>query len=383
MAVNLIGCISKSQTSTPTIETAHIRHSLIKIACWWDTRVYIAMTRKSFISKLANVVINKVPYTTQVQEVRSWSIHITDDTDFTDFVDSHPDKACRSVNADDIAYPPCFENADFINNKDLPTRESPILNVSNVTEPQNVPSEENTSDGSVPLALKKDKNEKLEPFRLKSMWGNFKFNYACSMARVKDKRKNSIKDYYLINVYSPQHQLDKANLWNFLRLFIHDHNGKVVLFGDLNKVRDISERFGSSFSSGDATIFNSFIQDVDVVKAAWVNLSSGEVGSVLAFHCKLKGLKLHLKQWYSQIKYSECSKRRDITDSLRTIENLIDAGNTTDEDREPRIRKLHDLDNLEKLDSLDLLQKARIKWDVEGDENLKFFHCIINARRKY
>ncbi|GKD78323.1 RNA-directed DNA polymerase, eukaryota, reverse transcriptase zinc-binding domain protein, partial [Tanacetum coccineum] len=37
----------------------------------------------------------------------------------------------------------------------------------------------------------------------------------------------------------------------------------------------------------------------------------------------------------------------------------------------------------EKLDSLDLLQKARIKWDVEGDENSKFFHGIINVRRKY
>ncbi|GKC45535.1 putative RNA-directed DNA polymerase, eukaryota, reverse transcriptase zinc-binding domain protein [Tanacetum coccineum] len=75
--------------------------------------------------------------------------------------------------------------------------------------------------------------------------------------------------------------------------------------------------------------------------------------------------------------------RRDITDSLRTIENLINAGNATDEDREQRIRKFHDLDNLEKLDSLDLLQKDRIKWDVEGDENSKFFHSIINARRKY
>ncbi|GJY38702.1 putative RNA-directed DNA polymerase, eukaryota, reverse transcriptase zinc-binding domain protein [Tanacetum coccineum] len=255
-------------------------------------------------------------------------------------------------------------------------------------------------------------------------------------------------------------------MWNFLCSFIHDHNGKVILFVDLNEVRDVSERFGSSFSSGDAAIFNSFIQDVglldlpmggrmftwmnkagtklskidrflisedvldshsdilvtildklwsdhnpillhckkidfgptpfrifhswfdrsdfeDVVKEAWANLPSGEVGSGSAFHCKLKGLKLHLKQWYSQIKSSECSRRRDITDSLRTIENLIDAGNVTDEDREHRIRKLHDLDNLKKLDSLDLLQKARIKWDVEGDENLKFFHGIINARRKY
>ncbi|GJZ72750.1 putative RNA-directed DNA polymerase, eukaryota, reverse transcriptase zinc-binding domain protein, partial [Tanacetum coccineum] len=67
---------------------------------------------------------------------------------------------------------------------------------------------------------------------------------------------------------------------------------------------------------------------------------------------------------------------------LRNIEEIIDAGNATDEDRELRINKLHELDILEKSESLDLMQKAHIKWDVEGDENSKFFHGIINSRRK-
>lgn len=55
---------------------------------------------------------------------------------------------------------------------------------------------------------------------------------------VKGKWKNSMEDYYFVNIYGPQHQPDKANLWSFLRQFIQDHNGKVVLFGDLNEVRD-------------------------------------------------------------------------------------------------------------------------------------------------
>ncbi|GJR32016.1 hypothetical protein Tco_1108248 [Tanacetum coccineum] len=47
-----------------------------------------------------------------------------------------------------------------------------------------------------------------------------------------------------------------------------------------------------------------------------------------------------------------------------------------------RINELHELDYLEKSKSSDLFQKARIKWDVEGDESSKFFHGIINSRRK-
>ncbi|GJU63720.1 putative RNA-directed DNA polymerase, eukaryota, reverse transcriptase zinc-binding domain protein [Tanacetum coccineum] len=31
---------------------------------------------------------------------------------------------------------------------------------------------------------------------------------------------------------------------------------------------------------------------------------------------------------------------------------------------------------------MDSFQKERIKWDVEGDENTKFFHCLINQKRR-
>nr|GEU74338.1 transposon TX1 uncharacterized [Tanacetum cinerariifolium] len=51
----------------------------------------------------------------------------------------------------------------------------------------------------------------------------------------------------------------------FLRDFILSHHGKVILFGDLNEVRNDSERFGSIFSSGDAAIFNDFIQESGLI----------------------------------------------------------------------------------------------------------------------
>ncbi|GJU30637.1 ribonuclease H-like domain-containing protein [Tanacetum coccineum] len=59
------------------------------------------------------------------------------------------------------------------------------------------------------------------------------------------KWMNPVDEYFLINVYGPQQQPEKANLYAFIGSFIQEHTGKAVLFGDLNEVRDETERFGS------------------------------------------------------------------------------------------------------------------------------------------
>ncbi|GJZ58072.1 RNA-directed DNA polymerase, eukaryota, reverse transcriptase zinc-binding domain protein [Tanacetum coccineum] len=219
------------------------------------------------------------------------------------------------------------------------------------------------------LGVQETKMSKLEVFQLRSMWGNFKFDYTCSMARgrsgglvtlwdpnafakkriwysdnyiiVEGKWKISVDDYYIINVYCLQHQPDKSNLWSYLRVFIQDYIGRVILFGDLNKVRSESERFGSTFSCGDATIFNSFIHDTSLIDLpmgarhfTWVNKVGSKMRKLDCFlisndvlhsntdlkekwaaishleqskplHTKLKDLKSHLKLWYAHTKEVE------------------------------------------------------------------------------
>ncbi|GJW28107.1 RNA-directed DNA polymerase, eukaryota [Tanacetum coccineum] len=113
------------------------------------------------------------------------------------------------------------------------------------------------------IGIQETMASKLELFHLKSKWGNFKFDYACSMAR--GKWLNSTDNYYLINVYGPQHQPDKANLWESLRIFAHQHVGHIILFVDLNEVRHENESFRTTFSSNDALIFNSFIDNVGLI----------------------------------------------------------------------------------------------------------------------
>ncbi|GJR37127.1 methionine aminopeptidase 1A [Tanacetum coccineum] len=50
-------------------------------------------------------------------------------------------------------------------------------------------------------------------------------------------------------------------MWNRLLEFIRNHDGHFVIFGDLNKVRDESERYGTDFCRSAANVFNAFIDD--------------------------------------------------------------------------------------------------------------------------
>nr|GEV48351.1 RNA-directed DNA polymerase, eukaryota, reverse transcriptase zinc-binding domain protein [Tanacetum cinerariifolium] len=44
---------------------------------------------------------------------------------------------------------------------------------------------------------------------------------------------------------------------------------------------------------------------------------------------------------------------------------------------------VRDLQAINKKDSIDLAQKAKVKWAIEGDENTKFFHGVVNKKRRY
>nr|GEX99608.1 RNA-directed DNA polymerase, eukaryota, reverse transcriptase zinc-binding domain protein [Tanacetum cinerariifolium] len=98
----------------------------------------------------------------------------------------------------------------------------------------------------------------------------------------------------------------------------------------------------------------------DMVKEVWNSYSTDVHGSIMSFHKKLRGLKSHLRLWYSRTKESEYSRKRNILLSLRTLDDKIDVGRANDEDIQLRVNKL---------------------LELEGYENSKFFHGI-NFKRK-
>ncbi|GJY07937.1 RNA-directed DNA polymerase, eukaryota, reverse transcriptase zinc-binding domain protein [Tanacetum coccineum] len=68
---------------------------------------------------------------------------------------------------------------------------------------------------------------------------------------------------------------------------------------------------------------------------------------------------------------------------MQFAQKRIDDGIATPSDRDTHMLLLQEIDKLDNFEALDLIQKAHIKWDIEGDENSKFFHGLINQKRRY
>ncbi|GJX74767.1 hypothetical protein Tco_0313362 [Tanacetum coccineum] len=65
-----------------------------------------------------------------------------------------------------------------------------------------------------------------------------------------------------------------------------------------------------------------------------------------------------------------------------SCEEKIEAGYANDNGRDSRNKLLQALDRLDTFESFDLFQKVRVKWDIKGDENSKFFHRLIKQKRR-
>ncbi|GJU18905.1 RNA-directed DNA polymerase, eukaryota [Tanacetum coccineum] len=59
----------------------------------------------------------------------------------------------------------------------------------------------------------------------------------------------------------------------------------------------------------------------------------------------------------------------------------IPAGGSNEEILSDRSLLLKALNDINSIDSLEAAQKSKVRWAIEGDENTKFFHGILNSKR--
>ncbi|GJT95771.1 RNA-directed DNA polymerase, eukaryota [Tanacetum coccineum] len=241
----------------------------------------------------------------------------------------------------------------------------------------------------------------------------------------------------LISVYAPQSISSKRLLWNYLESLIISWNGESLLMGDFNEVRCSEERWGSVYDSIGANAFNSFISNSglndiqlegysftwahpsatkmskldrpfclmkvssdfgpspfrffhswldfpgfdELVSKSWNSFALDDSNGMIRFKKKLQLLKKEIRTWIMDFKRHQMGLLVDLKSKLCDIDKTLDQGGVSEEILLSRMEVLKQLHDVQSSSSRDIMQKAKIRWAIEGDENSKYFHAIINKKR--
>nr|GFA47101.1 RNA-directed DNA polymerase, eukaryota [Tanacetum cinerariifolium] len=222
----------------------------------------------------------------------------------------------------------------------------------------------------------------LDDFVVKNLWGNMLFDFATSSAPGRsgeDTWMANNADLLFISFYSPQELSLKRVLWNYMLETLNRWHGEVIIMGDFN------ER-GYSFTWSDKHASKMSKLDRFLVSQGMLDLFLNLTGLIL--HRHLSGHRpILLKE--THVDYGPTPFRLYHSWFLEDDFHFVieDSWNNDENGLPDDLTKcanlFHDLKDIDHKDSIDLAQKAKIKWAVEGDENSKFFHGIVNKKRRY
>ncbi|GKE91188.1 RNA-directed DNA polymerase, eukaryota, partial [Tanacetum coccineum] len=209
--------------------------------------------------------------------------------------------------------------------------------------------------------------------------------------------------------------------------------------GDFNEVRTIEERHGSLFNILAADIFNSFIyrnglKEIPLggCKFTWCHKSATKMSKLDRFliyeglidSCpnlaaitlerflsdhrpilmreshfdygpvpfrffnywfELEGFDNFIERTWNEADVYNSNTMSKLMIKLKfpkeKIHTLIDIGEGNKDLINKRTELSNLLQELNKMESLELAQKTKIKWAIEGDENSKYFHGVLNKHR--
>ncbi|GJV46621.1 RNA-directed DNA polymerase, eukaryota, reverse transcriptase zinc-binding domain protein [Tanacetum coccineum] len=192
--------------------------------------------------------------------------------------------------------------------------------------------------------------------------------------------------------------------------------GDVVIMGDFNEVRKKAERFGSVFNVQGADAFNLFISNTSLEEVplggcsfTWCHKSATKMSkldrfliskSLMSVYPNISAITLDrylsdhrlILMRESHYDYGPVSFRFfhywfEMEGFDKFVEESWKEALVAETNALIKIMKklktnvVRSLQELEKFQSLEVAQKAKIKWAIEGDENSKYYHGILNKKR--
>ncbi|GJZ57311.1 RNA-directed DNA polymerase, eukaryota [Tanacetum coccineum] len=168
----------------------------------------------------------------------------------------------------------------------------------------------------------------------------------------------------------------------FLSLF--PHTSAVCLDRHLSDHRPILLReFNTDYGATPFRLFHSWFDFQgfdDMITQTWNSINLNDSNAMVRFKKKLQALKKVIRLWIGNYKRNQMNRTTEIKIKLKDIDKLLDQLGANDDllsVRSELLKQYHDIHSVETRESI---QKAKIKWAVEGDENSKFFHGMINRK---
>ncbi|GKB35851.1 RNA-directed DNA polymerase, eukaryota [Tanacetum coccineum] len=121
----------------------------------------------------------------------------------------------------------------------------------------------------------------------------------------------------------------------------------------------------------------------DMVERTWSAFAYSNNNSMIRFKKKLQELKKVIRLWINVKKSQLASSKNSIVLELRDIDKQLDQIVPNDLLIFRRHELKCNLNYLKEKESMDSFQKSKVRWAIEGDENSKYFHGIINKKRSY
>ncbi|GKA22693.1 putative reverse transcriptase domain-containing protein [Tanacetum coccineum] len=118
-----------------------------------------------------------------------------------------------------------------------------------------------------------------------------------------------------------------------------------------------------------------------MVSSVWSSMSLSDSNGMVRFKKKLQHLKKEIRSWVMERKKQNMGNIYDIKSKLHELDVTIDQGGANADILASRLNLMKNLHDIKASEARDYRQKAKIRWAVEGDENSKFFHGIVNKKR--